>query len=220
MHLQNFLEAVWAHREEVLYRRLFGDLGRGIAALPAEIFTCTFRKPCDPRWLTIGVFESPPTPERSTWAYVSSGLSNPWEADGPPDDPSALSGLGVEYVFNTAGQADWAVQLVQYVAAYDLLLNHGEIPGQGPISLGDRIPVQIRDSSDRLSELRRLMVVEPGFIPGHHRLDSGDLFILQLVGITEREAELARATDTATLCQRLRDAGALDITDPWRSSIV
>jgi hypothetical protein len=217
---KNFLESVWEHREDVVYRRVFGDTGPGIYPLSADLFTRTFGKSCDPRWLTIGVFECPPTVQRPTWVYVSSGLSNPWELDGAPDDPSELSGLGVEYVFNTTAQAEWAIQLVQYVTAYDLLLNHGAIPDHGPIAIGDRIPVQIRDRADRLSLLRRLMIIEPAFIPARHQLASGELHFFQLIGITEPEADLARASDTSTLCERLREAGVLDITDPWRSSIV
>jgi hypothetical protein len=46
------------------------------------------------------------------------------------------------------------------------------------------------------------------------------LYLLQLVGITESEAEHARTSDTSTLCERLRAAGALHVTDPWRSPIV
>jgi len=156
---KTFLESVWEQREEV------------------HLFKSTFGKSCDPRWLHIGVFECQPTAERPTWAYVSSGLSNPWELDAAPSDPSALSGLGVEYVFNTTAQAEWAIQLVQYVTAYELLLNHGSLPGRGPIEIGDRIPAQIRDRSDRLSLLRQLMVIKPAFVPARHQLASGGLAV-------------------------------------------
>jgi len=217
---RDLLEAVWEHREEVLYRELFGDTGPGICTLSADIFSGTFGKMCDPRWLTIGAYECPPTTDRPTWTYVSSGLSNPWDADAPPDDPSELSGLGVEYVFNTTAQADWAVQLVHYISAYDLLLNCGAFRGREAICIGDRIPVQIRDRSDRLSLIRKVMVVEPEFVPSRHQLESGELHLLQLVGITEAEAQHARTFDTSTLCERLREAGALDVTDPWRASVV
>lgn len=217
---RGLLETVWEYREEVLYRKLFGGTGPGIYPLAVDTFSETFGKTCDPRWLTIGAFECPPTAERATWAYVSSGLSNPWEAEAPPDDPSELSGLGVEYIFNTTAQADWAIQLVHYVSAYDLLLNSGAFPEREPISPGDRIPVQIRDRSDRLSLIRRVLVIKSELVPSLHQLESGELYLLQLVGITESEAEYARTTDTETLCERLRAAGALDVTDPWRTSIV
>lgn len=216
----SLLEAVWEHREEVLYRSVFGETGPGIYPLSADIFASTFGRSCDPRWLTIGAFECPPTADRPTWAYVSSGLSNPWEEDQAPEDPSTPSGLGVEYVFNTTAQADWAIQLVQYVTAYDLLLTQGSFPGREAIFVGDRIPVQIRDKTDRLSLIRTVMVVEPEFIPARHRLASGEFCILQLVGITEPEAAFARASGAPVLCDRLRIAAALDVTDPWRASLV
>ena len=217
---RSLLETVWEHREEKLYRELFGDTGPGIYPLPGQIFEETFNRSCDPRWLTIGAFECPPAGHRSTWLYVSSGLSNPWELESPPEDPEDLSGLGVEYIFNTTTQADWAIRLVHYVTAYDLLLNSGAFPGREAISPGDRIPVQIRDGSDRISPIRKVMVVKPEFIPACHKLDSGEFYLLQLVGITESEAEFARASDTSELCARLRSAGALDVTDPWRSAVV
>jgi len=217
---RSLLEAVWEHREETLYRKLFGHVGPGIYPLSSQVFSETFCRPCDPRWLTIGAFECPPTAHRSTWLYVSSGLSNPWEEESPPDDPSDLSGLGVEYVFNTTARADWAVQLVHYVTAYDLLLNSGAFGDREAISPGDRIPVQIRDRSERLSPIRTLMVVEPEFIQARQSLDSGEFYLLQLVGITESEAEFVRASDTSELCARLRAAGALDVTDPWRAAVV
>jgi hypothetical protein len=52
----SLLEAVWKYREEVLYRELFGGTGPGIYPLSANIFSETFGKTCDPRWLTIGAF--------------------------------------------------------------------------------------------------------------------------------------------------------------------
>jgi hypothetical protein len=214
------LEAVWEQREEVLYRDIFGDRGSGIYTLSPDIFANTFKQSCDPRWLTIGVFECASTANRPTWTYVSSGLSNPWEDEAPPDDPDAASGLGVEYVFNTTAQAQWAIQLVQHIAAYEVLLAHGRFPGRDAILIGDRIPVQIRDKTDRLSAIRRVLVVEPEFIPMRHRLASGELCFLQLVGITEAEAELARKDGYTALCDKLRQAKALHITDPWRDSVV
>jgi hypothetical protein len=34
----SFLEQVWEHREEVVYREIFGDTGREIYTLPATLF--------------------------------------------------------------------------------------------------------------------------------------------------------------------------------------
>ena len=217
--MSTLLESAWEHREEILYKGLFGDLGPGIYPLPIEIFSDAFKASCDPRWLTIGVFECPPHGERKTWTYVSSGLSNPWEEEGPPANPEEPSGLGVEYVFNTPSRAGWAIKLVQHVVAYELLISAGQITGRDAIYLGDRIPVQILDAQDRPSAIQMVMVAEPCFVAADHSLPSGALQLVQLVGITAQEATFCRANDVAALIEKLRGADYYDVTDPWRSSL-
>ena len=82
------LERVWEYREEILYRRLFGDAARGIFAIPYEMFAETFSQAeVDPRWLHYGVFEYAPISTRSSWVYATSGMSTPWEVEDV--DPSA-----------------------------------------------------------------------------------------------------------------------------------
>ena len=86
------LEGVWEHREEVVYPQIFGPLSRGTFALTpkqfAGPFCCT---EIDPRWLHYGVLEYGPTSARSSWIYVTSGASNPWEQD--PDEYSSAEVL-------------------------------------------------------------------------------------------------------------------------------
>lgn len=217
--MSTLLEKAWEHREETLYKSVFGDLGPGIYPLTIEIFSDAFKASCDPRWLSIGVFECPPHGERKTWTYVSSGLSNPWEEDEPPADPEEPSGLGVEYVFNTTARAIWAIKLVQHVVAYELLVSSDKIAGRDAIYLGDRIPVQILDAQERPSAIQMVMVAEPCFVPADHDLPSGTLQLVQLVGITEREAAFCRANKAEALIDKLRSAGCYDVTDPWRASL-
>lgn len=217
--MSTLLEKAWEHREETLYKELFGDIGKNIYPLTIEIFTEAFKLACDPRWLTIGVFECPPHGDRKTWTYVTSGLSNPWEDEEPPEDLDEPSGLGVEYVFNTTARASWAIKLVQHVAAYELLISHGKITGRESIYLGDRIPVQILDQQDRPSAIQMVMVAEPGFVAADHKLLSGALQLVQLVGITEREAAFSRVNNAEALIEKLRAAGCYDVTDPWRATL-
>ena len=48
---QEWFEDAWAVREDSIYRSLFGDIGSGIYALDAELFTGQFRQASvDPRW--------------------------------------------------------------------------------------------------------------------------------------------------------------------------
>jgi hypothetical protein len=81
---EKWFEAAWAQREDELYGSLLGPLGAGICPLDFELFQDIFgRSEVDPRWLHIGVFECPPTEQRQSWTYVSSGLSNAWDAERP-----------------------------------------------------------------------------------------------------------------------------------------
>src|SRR4051812_47299798 len=94
---QTWFEAIWAHREEHLYPALFGPTGPGIYPIPAATFHGLGCAEPDPRFLTHGVFECPPTPARPHWLYVTSGMSNPWGDDPATLRPDAPSGLGCEF---------------------------------------------------------------------------------------------------------------------------
>ena len=89
---RHWFEEVWAYREDTVYPRLFGPVGRGIFPLSHTIFTDVFKQEFDPRWLHFGVFEIPPTKERDAWLYVTSGMSNAWEDEKP--NPLGPSGFG------------------------------------------------------------------------------------------------------------------------------
>ncbi len=101
----SWLEEIWADREERLYPAMFGPM-RGIFPIPPARFE-RFDAPADPRWLTIGVFECAPTATRSSWLYVTSGLSNPWGDEADPNEPT---GYGCEFAIETARQGDWAIR--------------------------------------------------------------------------------------------------------------
>jgi hypothetical protein len=90
---EDFLERVWAFREEEIYPEIFGEVGPGIYTLDVDTFKNVFDRDPDPRWIFTGVFECPPSSKHSDWIYVTSGLSNPWQQTGPavaPDEPSWL----------------------------------------------------------------------------------------------------------------------------------
>jgi hypothetical protein len=137
------LEEVWRLREERVYPTLFGPVGRGIFPLTQELFSKRFgQRDVDPRWLFLGVFEFPPTPKRSSWLYVTSGYSNPWNEESEAYDPHGESGFGVEFTFAISEQGDWAVEALQSMLAFDLLLRVGRFPNGQPLSLHDRIPLR------------------------------------------------------------------------------
>ena len=139
--VDDWLERVWEYRESTLYPRLFGSISRGIFVIPYELFAKTFgQADVDPRWLHYGVFEYAPTSTRSSWVYVTSGMSTPWEAEQP--DPSTVSGLGCEFLFESSVQGDWAVRRLWQLMAYQMLLFHGRYPGREPLTTFDRLPLR------------------------------------------------------------------------------
>lgn len=155
---QQWFERVWGFREEELYPRLFGVRNtEGIYVLTFDRFKKRFETDqVDPRWLTHGVLRYQPTPSSPSWKHATSGLSNPWEADGP--DPSEVSGLGLEFVFETDGDYPWALDLTLNILAFQLLLAAGRFGEDRVINDFDRIPLHGSIDGEQ-SNLTHLLVV-------------------------------------------------------------
>lgn len=209
------LEEVWRLREETIYPTLFGPVGRGIFPLTQELFSKRFgQRDVDPRWLFLGVFEFPPTPERSSWLYVTSGYSNPWNEEPEAYNPASESGFGVEFTLALSEQGDWAVQTLQSVLALDLLLRAGRFPNGQPLSLHDRIPLRGPVNGRPNCEIRNLIMVEPEQIPPEFSLPSGQVLFVGFTGVTDAELTFAKANGSEALILRLRAAGYHPITNP------
>jgi len=216
----SFLERVWAHREEVIYPALFGPLAPSTAPLPAQLFHEMFKQESvDPRWLHVGVMTAPPTAQRATWIYVTSGLSNPWES-GSPAPEGELSGLGREFVFETTEPGDWAILRLQHVAAFELLLAAGRYSGHEPLGLHDRLPLRGPITFRDESALRWLLVASDAWYAPTFTLESGEVDLLTLVGITDDEAQLGREQGGDELLRALRARGAFPVSDPKRTSVL
>jgi Suppressor of fused protein (SUFU) len=141
MAWQEWFERVWADREENVFPRLFGPEPRGVFTLSHSIFLETFKQPSfDPRWCHYGVFEFRPTTSRSSWLYVTSGMSNAWEDDEPRAD--GPSGFGCEFVLETTEQGEWAILRMQHLMAFQILLENGRYLGRDPLTPYDRIPLR------------------------------------------------------------------------------
>lgn len=210
-------ERVWEYREETLYPQLFGDAGRGIFVIPHELFAKTFGQPdIDPRWLHYGVFEYAPAPSRSSWLYVTSGMSTPWEDEA--GESSAVSGLGYEFVFESSVQGNWAIRRLWQLMAYQILLSHGRYPGREPLGLFDRLPLRSPIWSED-SEIEHLMIAPADPPTGSQRLESGSFDLLRIVGITEAEAAFARSHGGDVLLAQLRMSAAFPVTDPARHTV-
>lgn len=213
-----WFENVWFDREDRVYRSLFGDLGGGVYPAGASLFE-RYKKEPHPGWLNHGVFACPPTDDRPSWLYVTSGLSNPWNLDRPGKDPSGFSGLGFELVIETSPAADWAVSLLHNLMAYELLVATGAYEGAELFEYGNRIPLQGSITPSFDSAIRWLLVEQPRHYASAFDLPSGRVDLFHLVGATDAEVEFARQTDQEALVALLQREGAWPRTDAARASL-
>ena len=214
---QAWFEDAWAFREETLYPQLFGTLGPGIYPLDSDLFVSLFHQnTLDPRWLNHGVFECAPTAGRSSWVYVSSGLSNAWEDSSP--QPDNWSGLGCEFIIQSSQQSQWALLLLRKMVAFQILLAGGKFPGKPLLAIGDRLPLRgpIDGASSRLSWA---LVAPCQDFPGVQQIPSGRFQFFQFIGITEDEAEYARGNTSQQLFNLLAAQKLASVIDPNRESI-
>jgi len=215
------LESVWEQREEEVYPSLFGPVSRGTFVLPRSLFADVFgQSKIDPRWLTHGVIEFGPSATRSSWLYVTSGTSNPWDQEPAGYDVSARSGIGTELVLEVPAQSNWAIKCLAQLLAYNILLAHGRFGEAGPLHHGARVPLGGPINGDAGSLLRFVAIAEPSNFPSSFALASGQVDLLQVVGITEAEREFARSQGHAALLARLAERDAFPLTDPSRGSVV
>ena len=214
------LEQVWKIREEELYPSLFGPISRGIFPLTHQLFAERFKQAdIDPRWLFQGVFEFAPTADRPSWIYATSGYSNPWDTEPENYNPADESGAGVEFTFSVSEQSDWAIQTLQYVLAFDILLGAGRFAGGDRLSLHDRIPLHAPINGQPNCLLRNLMLVEREDGPQEFSLPSGEVILIGFTGITDAELAFAKANGSPALIEILRKAGYHPVTDPNRQSL-
>ncbi|MGN6369140.1 MAG: suppressor of fused domain protein [Phycisphaerae bacterium] len=158
--------------------------------------------------------------KRDHWLYVSSGMSNPWGDSPETAKPEGLSGLGFELTLHTREPGRWALELVQWLMAVQLLVAGGELQG-GILEYDDR--VQFRRGKDS-GDVSRLLVARPtvelmGY-PESFQLASGRVDVMTLVGISEREAEFAKSQNPEGLVTVLRHHEVWPLTSLKRVSVV
>ena len=213
----DWFEAAWAEREDDVYVSDFGSIGPGIYPLDTDVFKRLGANAVDPRWLMIGAFESPPNEQRNNWAYVTSGLSNAWEADSPT--PDGWSGLGVEFLIQCKSQCAWALALVRNLAAYQLMLATGQFGERDTLGCWDRTGVGAPIDFDK-SEMKALLFVPAPHFGGIRQIASGKFEYLQAVGLTAEEHAYGRKNGYDTLHSALVSAGASPVLSAERSSLV
>jgi hypothetical protein len=217
---KKWFEGIWAEREEGVYAGMFGDLGPGIYTIPVSVFEGLGCEKPHPRYLTHGVFECPPHGDRLEWVYVTSGMSNPWGENAETIKPDAYSGLGFEFTMHTRERARWPIQILHWVMAVQILVATGELQGNllernDWFALGD--PIWGRGSKGVLTHV---LVCAPETYPAEFMLASGNVDMMLLVGISEREAEFAKTQGSEGLVKLLKHHGVFPVTDPARVSVV
>jgi hypothetical protein len=228
---QHWFEAIWADREERVYADYFGDAGPGIYTLPASLFDALGHPSPDPRFLTHGVFECPPSPARPHWLYVTSGMSNPWGDTPDTVSPDRYSGLGYEFTLHTPDRAKWPLHVLHWVMAVQLLTAAGQLQGE-LLQRFDRIPLggPIGTKDGQLTHLfvtsPDAPVLSPGLsarqppYPPSFTLASGQVELLLLIGITARENDFAKAQGPEGLLTLLHHHDVFPLTTPTRPSLV
>lgn len=210
----SFLEKAWTEREEQRYGEIFGPMGSGIYPLESQLFTENFQQESiDPRWLSYGVFCSPPNEKHESWLYISSGMSNPWETD----EKEEFSGFGMEFVMECEKQSDWAINVLRNLVAYNILLAHGRFGDRPLIDFGDRIPFGIAraDGSEGLSHL---IIIQATHYQNSFELISGKVDLLHVLGVTKDEWAYAKEHGTSALHQELVTHKVYPITNRDRDS--
>ena len=217
---QEWFEKLWAYREETLYRQFFGEMGAGIYPIPMQTFAALGRTDPDPRYLTHGVFACPPSAARPAWTYITSGMSNPWGDSPETANLEGPSGLGYELLLCTKESVPWAIGVLHWVMAVQLLIASGEMRGE-MLELQDRIPLGgVLPGRGEGPGLSHLVTTAPPDLPAQFALPSGKVDLLLLVGITAREADFAHTQGASALLNLLKHHEVFPLTDPARVSLV
>jgi hypothetical protein len=222
---ETWFREIWATREEALYPQFFGAMEKGMYPLTAKTFEHYHSGGVpDPRFLFHGVLWSAPNEKHDSWLFVSSGMSNAWEATPETANPNEYSGLGFEFVMEappTAERPAWPVTILHWLMAIQLLVATEKIKG-GLVEYADRVPVGgAVDGKESL--LRSVLIARPQApcaYPAQFGLITGKVDLMLCVGITEKEREFAKAQGTSGLLELLFHRNVFPVTDASRLGLV
>ncbi len=164
-------------------------------------------------WPGGGIYQYPPSGNRSSWHYVTSGLSQPHiDDDANPesvidDDGERYSGFGIELVISTIEQAAWPpdvlINLVKYILFQKnsrLILPGDRIPCNGPLVLETDTPLSFLVATTSTEYETDIL------------LPAGKCHLVHLIGCTQREIDTALTMGRGTagsivLCRVLGEMG-------------
>lgn len=215
---QSWFENVWATREDGVYRQLFGTVGPKVHTIPPQLFQqMGIKGEPDPRWLVHGVFEIEPTEKLPYWTYVTTALSNPWGQDPATIKDDEPSGLGFEMVMHTRDQSIWAIQVLHWLMAVNILSGSGMLQGD-TLFAGARVPLHTSiDPTQSESPIRNLLVLEASHIIPGFKLPSGTVDLLLCLGVTDNEMQSAAELNYDEMLEKLKAEGIFPVTDPQRT---
>jgi len=211
------LEGVWELREETIYPQLFGPNVRGIFPLSTESFRPFKDATIDPRWLHCGVFEFAPSNDRESWLYITSGYSNPWDVKAENYHKADISGSGVEFSIEAQEADNWAITFLQRMLAYNMLLASGHFGERPAFEVHDQIPLFSPINGQNETSIRNAILHIPVSYKHIFYLPSGKVEILQFVGVTDEECDLARDKGFDELAKKLRKIDSFPATNLSRS---
>jgi hypothetical protein len=217
---EQWFQEVWAQREDVIYRQIFGELGPTVFTLTPQLFQKLGVNEIDERWLVHGVLESSPQPGRDTWAYVTTALSNPWGVSPDSARKDGPSGIGFELMMETREKAPWAIQVLQWLMAVNILAASGILKGD-TVYAGACVPLNVCvDPSVENGSVRNLAIYPAAHRMARFNLDSGFVDLLICIGITDKEKAWLEAGTADELATKLIQAGYIPATVADRPSVV
>lgn len=217
---EKWFQDVWALREDVIYKRLFGATSTKVFTIPRQLFERMGFPEVDERWLTHGVIVCEPTETRSHWSYITTALSNPWGISPDQAKPTEPSGLGFELLMETPQESPWAVGVLQWLMAVNILAATGQLQGETVFN-GVRVPLQGGiDPKQPECSIRNLLITEASHLTPRFTLPSGTVDLLLCIGITDKEMEFIRDEDQNKLLGPLKAAGIFPFTVADRESVI
>lgn len=209
----NWFEEVWRYRDEELIPENVGGRSDGrVTTIPYEAFEQLGAHQVDPRWLHCGVLRFPPSRSTAAYSFVTSGLSNAWDAVQP--DRASVTGLRIELRVDSESEDDWIVDTLLRLSAMQLLIGAGRFNGR-ILAHGDRVRLGAGAFADD-SSLTTLVAVKTADMT----VESGTFSILHLVGITDAERDFAMTAGVEELLNVLRAKTRFPMTDVARPSVL
>jgi len=228
---ESLLHVGWQQREESFYPGMFGRADGPQLLLTEDMFRKEFaRTAVHPFWLHHGIITFPPTDTRQTWLYATSGMSNAFDSE-----EDEWSGLGVEFILETPLRESWAAEKLARLMVFNLLIAAGHYHDQSDLTYGSivRLDVPINgtptDGTPKDSALmdgvkgcclKNFIALPPTGTARDFELVTGKVELLQMVAISNAEADFAEAEGHEALAEKLAEAGQLDSVDADRVSVV